>query len=166
MVTFSKAKLALGAVVVISVFHSTPGFAQMQGKFSYDALVNCHQPSLSNFPVHGEGTGTLLANGSATLATKTNVDWERTYEAKLGAKRIELAGGSASFRVNGRRSLRVVVDAPNNFALFEMTATGRTCRLKVENHLKPGKKEYTFTTPLGIAYCDRPIITKAVCELF
>ena len=140
-------------------------FAQAQARFSFDGIANCHQPALSNYPIHGEGTGTLSTDGSAALDVDSNVEGRQRYDAKLG-KAIETPGGSASLRERGRRTLRVVRDYQNNIMVIDLKVVGRTCTLKVENRLKPGKKHYTFATQYGPAQCDRPVITTTKCEPF
>ncbi len=120
---------------------------------------------MRNFPIHGEGTGTLSRDGTATLDVDSNVEGRQRYDAKLGG-RIETPGGSASLNVRSRHSLRVVRDYPNNIMIIELRVVGRACTLKVESRLKPGRRQYTFATQLGLAYCDRPVITKTTCEPF
>jgi hypothetical protein len=66
--------------------------------------------------------------------------------------------------VLGRHSLRAVREYPNNIVVVDLKVTGTSCTIKIENRLKPGKRQYTFTTPLGLAYCDKPKITKTSCS--
>jgi hypothetical protein len=162
----SDLALAVIAVIVTVVSFPNTSFAQAQAKFSFDAIVNCHQPSLQNYPIHGEGTGRLSTGGNAALNVDSNVEGRQEYDVKLGGRPIETPGGSATLRVASRHSLRVVRDYPNNIMAFELKVVGRTCTMKVENRLKPGRRQYTFATRLGLAYCDRPIMTKTTCEPF
>jgi hypothetical protein len=135
----------------------------LRAHFSFDALATCEKPTVQNFPVHAEGTGTLLADRSATLDMGSNVDGRTRYEAKLGAKPKEVPGGSASLRVAGRHTLRAIRDYPNNSIIVYMTVIGNSCALKIENRLKQGKRQYTFYGNLGVAYCSKPRITHAEC---
>lgn len=153
------------AIIIVLMLVPNESFAQAQARFSFDGVANCHQPALSNYPIHGEGTGTLSRDGSAALDVDSNIEGRQRYDAKLG-KAIETPGGSASLRVAGRRTLRVVRDYQNNIMVIDLKVVGRTCALKVENRLKPGKKYYTFATQYGPAQCDRPVITSVKCEPF
>jgi hypothetical protein len=44
-----------------------------------------------------------------------------------------------------------------------MTVIGKSCSLRIENRLKPGKRQYTFTGNIGVAYCSKPVITRSEC---
>jgi hypothetical protein len=148
------------AFVVISPRES---FAQAQARFSYDAVINCVTPNIRNFPIHGEGTGQLSTDKSASLDFHSNVAGRETYNVKLGGAPTEAREGSASLRVTSRKSLRAIRDYPNNTLVVNLRLVGSACILKIENHLKPGKKQYTFPTHLGLAYCSKPQITKTSC---
>jgi hypothetical protein len=163
-----RSDLALSVIAVIATVVSFPDkiFAQAQAKYSFDAIVNCHQPSLQNYPIHGEGTGRLSTDGTAALDVDSNVEGRQEYDLKLGGRPIATPGGSATLRVASRHSLRVVRDYPNNIMVLELKVVGRTCAIRVESRLKPGRREYTFATRFGLAYCDRPIITKTTCGAF
>ena len=150
--------LAVGVVVF-----PTEGFAQAHARFSYDGIVNCVRPNLRNFPIHGEGTGKLSTDRTASLDFYSNSSGRETYNLKLGGPPAAARDGSASLRVTGRKSLRAVRDYPNNTLVVDLRLVGSSCTIKIEHHLKPGKREYTFTTPLGLAYCEKPKITKTSC---
>lgn len=147
----------LGLIASTRVSH-----AQVQAKFVVDGLVNCSQPSVRNYPLHVEGSGTLMPDRTASLAVRGNVE-NADYNVKLGRKKTAVEQGSASLRVTGRHSLRATRDYPNNTMLIDLKVIGDRCVIKVRHHLKPGKRTYTFTTSLGLAYCDRPQITSASC---
>lgn len=160
----SDLALAVIAVIVSVVSFPNTSFAQAQARFSFDGIANCRQPSLPNYPIHGEGTARLSTDGNASLNVDSNVEGHQKYDIKLGGRPIETPGGSATLHVASRHSLRVVRDYPNNIMVIELKVVGRTCAMKVESRLKPGRRQYTFATRLGLAYCDRPIITKTTCE--
>jgi hypothetical protein len=134
----------------------------VRGRFSFDAVATCQQPAVQNFTVHAEGTGVLSTDRTATLDMQTNVEGRVQYEAKLGAKK-EAPGGSTSLRVAGRHTLKAVRDYPNNRIIVYMTIIGNSCAMRIENKLKPGKRQYTFYGRLGVAYCSRPRVTHTEC---
>ena len=142
-----------------------PAFAQVTAKFSFDAVANCEKPMMvRDYPLHGEGTGTLSADRSATLNLNSNIEGNQRYDVKLGGKPIETPDGSATLRVRNRSSLRAIRDYPNSQIIIDIISTGKTCTVKVVSRLKPGKTQYTFSTSFGLAYCDRPRIIKTTCS--
>jgi hypothetical protein len=142
---------------------SKEGLAQAQASFSYDAIVNCTNPSVRDYPVHYEGTGMLSTDKSASLDLQSNIAGHENYNVKLGGGAVAVQDGSASLRVRSRKGLRAVREYPNNVLIVDLRVVGTSCSIKVEHRLKPGKRQYTFTTPLGLAYCDRPRAMKASC---
>lgn len=134
-----------------------------RARFSFDALANCERPAVQDFPVHAEGTGVLSADRSATLDMESNIEGRTKYNATLGAKPKEAPGGSTSLRVAGRHTLRAIRDYPNNTIVVYMTVIGNACGMKIENRLKPGKRQYTFYGKLGVAYCAKPRIVHTEC---
>ena len=76
---------------------------EIRAKFSFDGLATC--PPISNFPIHGEGTGVLSTDRSASLDVTTTVEGRVQYQAKLGGKPMEAPAGSASLHVVGRHTL-------------------------------------------------------------
>ena len=98
-----------------------------------------------------------------SLQLQSNVAAEENYNVKLGGRPSVVQDGSASLRVLSRKSLRAVREYPNNVMVVDITVQGPSCSIKVEHRLKPGKRQYTFITVLGLAYCDKPRITKATC---
>ncbi|WMT76213.1 hypothetical protein [Bradyrhizobium sp. Ash2021] len=145
---------------------AVPGEAagtSVRARFSFDAVANCEKPAVQNYPVHAEGTGVLSTDRTATLDMNSNVEGRVRYNAKLGAKPTEAIGGSASLRVAGRHTLQAVRDYPNNSIVVYMTVIGNSCSLRIENRLKPGKRQYTFTGNLGVAYCSKPRIIHTEC---
>jgi hypothetical protein len=157
-------KSALAMLLAIWImFLPEQSFAQVQAQFSYDAIANCAKPNLRNYPIHGEGTGKLSIDRSASLDFHSNVSGRETYNVKLGGPAAAAPEGSASLHVLSRKSLRAVRDYPNNTVVVDLRVVGKSCTIKIENRLKPGKRQYTFTTPFGLAYCDRPQIIKTSC---
>jgi hypothetical protein len=51
---------------------------------------------VQNFPIHGEGSGTLSTDRSAQLDMTSNVEGRVVYNATLGARPTEAPEGSAS----------------------------------------------------------------------
>jgi len=153
------------AVCVISVaFLPGQGYAQVRAQFSYDGTANCERPSVSNFPIHYEGTGTLSPDRRAFLDLESNVNGRESYDVRLGARPTAANEGSASLRVLSRHSLRAVRDYPNNIMIVDIKVVGTACTISVENRLKPGKRQYTFPTYVGLAYCDKPQVIKTSCK--
>ena len=150
------------AVLLIPARSEAAGVT-VRAKFSFDALADCEQPSVKDFPVHAEGTGTLSTDRTATLDMQSNVEGHMQYTAKLGAKPTEAVGGSASLRVAGRHTLKAVREYPNNYIVVYMTVIGNACSLKIENKLKPGKREYAFQGNIGTALCSKPRIVRSEC---
>ena len=135
----------------------------IRARFSFDAVATCQQPAVQNFPVHAEGTGTLSTDRTATLDMQSNVEGRMQYTAKLGARPTEAIGGSASLRVAGRHTLKAVREYPNNYIIVYMTVIRNACALRIENRLKRGARQYTFTGNAGVAYCSKPRIVRAEC---
>jgi hypothetical protein len=81
----------------------------------------------------------------------------------LGDKPTDAPGGSASLHVAGKHTLRAIRDYPNNYIVVNLTVIGKSCSMTIENRLKPGKRQYTFHTAVGIAYCSKPRIIRAEC---
>ena len=138
----------------------------VRGKFVLDAIANCENPPVQNFPVHSEGTASLSADRSARLDLVSNVSGAVQYNAKLGGKPTEAPEGSASLHVVGRHTLQAIRDYPNNIQIVNMTIIGHSCSLKIENRLKPGKHQYTFHTAIGLVYCSKPQVVKAECTVY
>jgi hypothetical protein len=48
-----------------------------------------------------------------------------------------------------------------------MTVIGSTCRMTLENRLKPGKRVYTFYNSSGaVSYCSQIQITRTECTAY
>ena len=156
------ANTLLLAAALVSV--AEPSLAQITARFSFDGVANCDKPMvLRDFPIHAEGTGTLALDRSATLDLSSNVEGNQRYEGKLGGKAIQTPDGSASLKVRSRHSLRAIRDYPNNQVIIDVISVGKECTVKVDTRLKPGKKQYTFSTSFGLAYCDKPRVVKTTC---
>jgi hypothetical protein len=157
---------ALAAAAWMTPASSEAAGAVLRAKFSFEGLANCENPPVRNFPIHGEGTGVLSVDRTATLDMDSNVEGRVTLNTKLGAPPSEAPGGSASLHVAGRHTLRAVRDYPNNIIVINMTVHGNTCSMTLENRLKPGKRQYTFFNGSGLSYCERPQITHSECSAF
>lgn len=161
-----KSACIFTTLAIIALLMPTDGDAAgvtVRAKFSFDALADCEHPSVKDFPVHAEGTGTLSTDRTATLDMQSNVEGRVQYSAKLGAKPTEAVGGSASLRVAGRHTLKAVREYPNNYIIVYMTVIGNSCGLRIENRLKPGKRQYTFQGNIGTALCAKPRIVRSEC---
>jgi hypothetical protein len=155
--------ITLAVLVLLMPDRSEAAGVTVRAKFSFDALADCEQPSVRDFPVHAEGTGTLSTDRTATLDMESNVEGRMQYTARLGGKPTEAIGGSASLRVAGRHTLKAVREYPNNYIIVYMTVIGRSCTLRIENRLKPGKRQYAFQGNIGTALCSKPRIVRSEC---
>src|SRR5882757_2429001 len=154
---------ALAASTLMIPISAEAAGPSLRAKFSFDGLATCQQPAITNFPIHGEGTGELSTDRTATLDMNSTVEGRVQYRAKLGGAPMEAPAGSASLHVMGRSTLRAVRDYPNNQIIITMTVRGSGCSMKIDQRLKPGKRQYTFFNGSGISYCSRPIITRSEC---
>lgn len=146
---------------------SSEAASQLRARFSFDGLATCTNPPISNFPIHGEGTGVLSTDRTATLDMNSTVEGQVQYHAKLGGKPMEAPAGSASLRVVGRQTLRAVRDYPNNQIIITMNVrAGGACTMTIDQRLKPGRREYTFYNGSGVSICQRPVITRTSCESY
>jgi len=157
---FSAATVA--AILTVPVSCEAAG--TLRGRFSVDGIANCDNPPIQHFPLHADGTAELSANRSASLQMDSNVEGSIKLNATLGGRPTEAPGGSASLHVAGRHTLKAVRDYPNNTMVVLLTIIGNSCTMKVENRLKPGKRQYTFYTSVGYAYCSKPVVTRAECQ--
>ena len=155
--------VALAASVLTLPVSTDAAGPQVRARFSFDGLANCENPPVRNFPIHGEGTGVLSVDRSATMDVSSNVGGREQYQARLGGAPTAAPAGSASLHVVGRHTLRAVRDYPNNVIVINMTIRGNACSMTLENKLKPGKRVYTFYNGAGISYCSRPQITRTEC---
>ena len=157
---------AVAALMLPMLPVSGEAAGQLRVKFSFDGLATCQNPPISNFPIHGEGTGVLSTDRTASLDMNSTVEGRVEYRAKLGGAPMEAPAGSASLRVVGRQSLRAVRDYPNNQIIITMTVRGGACTMTIDQRLKPGKREYTFYNGSGVSICSRPQITRTSCESY
>jgi hypothetical protein len=158
---------AIAVVAISLVLTPSAGNAAgnvLRAKFSFDGLATCQNPPIQNFPIHGEGNGTLSTDRSAQLDMTSNVEGRVVYTAKLGGKPTEAPEGSAALRVAGRHTLRATREYPNNYIIISLTVVGSRCTMKIDQKLKPGKRDYTFYNGSGVSYCSKPIITRTACE--
>jgi hypothetical protein len=156
------AALATAITAAMPVSSEAAG-SSIRARFSFDGLANCDNPPIRNFPIHGEGTGVLSVDRTATLDMNSTVEGRVRYNATLGGKPTEAPAGSASLRVVGRHTLRAVRDYPNNIIVINMTVRGNSCSMTIENRHKRGKRQYTFYNGSGISYCSKPHITRTEC---
>lgn len=154
---------AMAASLALLPIPGADAATMIRAKFVFDGLATCVQPALQNFPVHVEGTGELSTDRTATLSLDSSIGGRENYAGKLGGKPSEAPGGSASVRVVSRHTLQAVREYPNNRVLVYMTVIGNSCALRVENRLKPGKRQYTFTGNMGVALCAKPRIVHTEC---
>jgi hypothetical protein len=157
---------ALVALALTMPLSSEAAEPQFRARFSYDAIANCENPHIRNFPVHGEGTGVLSADRSATLEMGSNVERKVRYRATLGAAPTAAPAGSTAIRVVGRHTLRTIRDYPNNIVVLNIAVRGNSCTMTVENKLKPGKRIYTFYNGSDLSYCARPQIVQTECAAY
>jgi hypothetical protein len=157
---------ALVALALTMPLSSEAAEPQFRARFSYDAIANCENPHIRNFPVHGEGTGVLSADRSATLEMGSNVERKVRYRATLGAAPTAAPAGSTAIRVVGRHTLRTTRDYPNNIVVLNIAVRGNSCTMTVENKLKPGKRIYTFYNGSDLSYCARPQIVRTKCAAY
>jgi hypothetical protein len=142
-----------------------PCFAQARAQFAVDLLVTCQKPAIKDMPLHMEGTGVLKTDGSARLDVDGGVTGKSTYRTKLG-KSAAAPGGSASLRVTGRSTLRATREYPNHQMIIDAQVSGKECAISVRNVLKPGKRDYIFTSGGGAATCAKPRIVRTACQAF
>ena len=135
-----------------------------RARFGFEGIATCQNPPIKNFPIHGQGTGVLSTDRSATLDVTSNVEGRMQYTAKLGGPPTAAPEGSASLRVAGRHTLRAIREYPNNYMVISLTVIGSRCTMTIEQRLKPGKRQYTFFNGSGVSYCSKPIITRTACE--
>jgi hypothetical protein len=156
---------SLAAIAALMALLPVSGDAatMIRAKFIVDGLANCQQPALQNFAVRIEGTGELATDRTANLSLSSSFGGRENYTGKLGGRPSDALGGSASVRVVNRHTLQAVREYPNNLVLVYMTVIGNSCSLRVENRLKPGRRQYTFTGNMGVALCSKPRVTHAEC---
>jgi hypothetical protein len=164
-INFIQAASLLTVLIVMTPVSGKAADSVIRGKFVFDGIANCENPPVQNFPVHAEGTASLSTNRSAQIDMVSNVEGAVQYNGKLGGKPIDMPNGSGTLHVAGRHTLRAVRDFPNNSIVISLTIIGNSCSVTVENRLKPGKRQYTFQTAIGLAYCSKPHVVKAECNV-
>ena len=152
----------IAAAMLATTPSSNAAGSVIRGRFSYDGIATCQQPAVKNFPIHAEGTASLSTDKSARLDMSSNTGGTTRLSASLG-KKTEAPGGSTTLNVVGRHTLRAVRDYPNNIAVVTMTIIGNSCKMTLENRLKPGKHIYTFYSGSAVSYCSRVRITRTEC---
>ena len=156
--------LALVSLLGLSCAAET-ALAQARAQFAVDVVATCQKPAIKDLPIHVEGTGILKTDGSARLDVDGGVLGRTRVRGQLG--QTEAApGGSTSLHVTGKSGLRATRDYPNHQMIIDLQVSGKDCAITVKNVLKPGKREYVFTTGGGTAYCDKPRIVHTACQAF
>jgi hypothetical protein len=164
MKVIARAGLALVSLLGLSCTAET-AFAQARAQFAVDVVATCQKPAMKDLPIHVEGTGILKTDGSARLDVDGGVLGRTRVRGQLG--QTEAApGGSTSLHVTGKSGLRATRDYPNHQMIIDLQVSGKECAITVKNVLKPGKREYVFTTGGGTAYCDKPRIVHTACQAF
>jgi hypothetical protein len=165
MSSISRACLGLAlSLPSVSCLAGT-AFAQARAQFAVDVVATCQRPAMKDLPIHVEGTGILKTDGSARLDVDGGVLGRTLVKGQLG-QTAAAPGGSTSLHVTGKSGLRATRDYPNHQMIIDLQASGKECSVTVRNVLKPGKREYIFTTGGGTAYCDKPRIERTACQAF
>lgn len=164
MKIISSALAAVAMLLVLTPTASKAAGTILRAKFSFEGLATCQNPPIQNFPIHGEGSGTLSTDRSAQLDMSSNIEGRVVYNAKLGGKPMEAPEGTAALRVAGRHTLRAIREYPNNYIIINLTVVGSRCTMTIDQKLKPGKRQYTFYNGSGLSYCAKPTITRTACE--
>ena len=155
---------AAAATMSLLPVSSEAAGSAIRGRFRYDGIANCQQPPVTNFPIHAEGTAVLSTDRQASFNMTSNTGGSSRLKATLGGKPTAAPGGSTTLNVVGTHTLRAVREYPNNVAIVTMTIRGSSCRMTIDNRLKPGKRVYTFVSGSGsVSYCSRPRITRTEC---
>ena len=163
----SASRAALGLVLSV-LFASLAGetaFAQARAQFAVDVIATCLRPAMKELPIHIEGTGVLSTSGAARLDVDGGVLGQTRVKGQLG-QTAAAPGGSTSLRVTGRSGLRATRDYPNHQLIVDLQVSGKDCSVTVRNVLKPGKREYLFTSAGVTAYCEKPRIVRTACQAF
>jgi hypothetical protein len=157
----------VASVLTIPVSSEAAGPSVLRVKFNYDGIANCEQPLIRNFPIHGDGTGSLSVDRTARVDVNIAGSEREEYQGTLGGAPTAAPGGYAALRVVGRRTLRVIRDFPNNTLVINITVRGNGCSMMIENRLKRGARQYTFYSASGtVAYCSRLQIVRTECEAY
>jgi hypothetical protein len=164
MRTTASAIAAVAISLVLTPVASEAAGTILRAKFNFEGLATCQNPPIQNFPIHGEGSGTLSTDRTAQLDMTSNIEGRVVYNAKLGGKPMEAPEGTAALRVAGRHTLRAIREYPNNYIIINLTVIGSRCTMTIDQKLKPGKKQYTFYNGSGLSYCGKPTITRTACE--
>jgi hypothetical protein len=81
----------------------------IRGRFKYDGLATCQQPSVQNFPIHGEGTAMLSTDRTGSIDVDSSVSGKTHLDVVVGRK-TDAPGGSTTVNVLGKHTLRAVRD--------------------------------------------------------
>ena len=164
MNSISRACLGLAVTLLFASWFAGPAFAQARAQFAVDVIATCQKPAIKDLPIHVEGTGILSTSGAARLDVDGGVLGRTRVNAQLG-QTAAAPGGSTSLHVTGKSGLRATRDYPNHQMIIDLQVSGKDCTVAVRNVLKPGKREYIFTTG-GTAYCEKPRIVRTACQAF
>jgi hypothetical protein len=107
----------------------------------------------------------LSTSGAARLDVDGGVLGRTSVKGQLG-QTAAAPGGSTSLRVTGKSGLRATREYPNHQMIIDLQVQGQECTIAVRNVLKPGKREYIFTSGGVTAYCEKPRIVRTACQPF
>ena len=159
-----RAGLGLVSLLCGSCLAET-ALAQARAQFAVDVIATCRKPAFKDVPIHVEGSGLLLPSGAARLDVDGGPLGRTRVKGQLG-QTAAAPGGSTSLRVTGRSGLRATRDYPNHQMIIDLQVAGKECTITVRNLLKPGKRDYVFTSGGGSAYCEKPRIVRTACQPF
>ena len=167
-----KSIFASSCIVAAVLACSTPAMAQTAiAKFHvrFSGTVDCQQPiAATNIPISGDGTGVLNSDGSASAdVTETAFVFSNTihFDGRIGARPQPAPAGTAMVRVQGKNSLRLIWNLPNNALVVSIVTRGQGCSASFAANLFPGKREYTLFDGSTIHYCSRPRVASASCDV-
>jgi hypothetical protein len=165
MNSIARASLRFILAMLCACCFAGAAFAQARAQFAVDVIATCHKPAMKDLPIHVEGTGILSTTGAARLDVDGGVLGRTRVKGQLG-QTAAAPGGSTSLHVTGRSGLRATRDYPNHQMIIDLQVSGKACVVTVRNVLKPGRREYIFTTGGGTAYCEKPRIVRTACQPF
>ncbi len=165
MNSVSRAFLGFALSLLCAACSTGTAFAQARAQFAVDVIATCRRPAMKELPIHIEGTGVLSTSGAARLDVDGGVLGRTRVRGQLG-QTAAAPGGSTSLRVTGRSGLRATRDYPNHQLIVDLQVSGKDCTVTVRNVLKPGKREYLFTSAGVTATCEKPRIVRTACQAF
>jgi hypothetical protein len=165
MNSISRVSVCLAFSLLSASCFAGTALAQARAQFAVDVVATCTKPAMKELPIHVEGTGILRTDGSARLDVDGGVLGRTRVRGQLG-QTAAAPGGSTSLHVAGKSGLRATRDYPNHQMIIDLKVAGKECTVTVRNVLKPGKREYIFTSGGVTAYCQQPRIERTACQPF